>query len=419
MKVILAHKFYRMTGGTEKYFQDLTALLTTHGHEPIPFALHHPDNPVTPYKDYFLPDLNYREASLRYRLKNARRMVGRTLYSWESRQHIEQLIKEQQPDIAHLQSIEHHISPSILHSFRKYNLPVVQSINTYKLVCASYRLYLLDKAEICERCLYGKHYHALQTRCVKGSLSASFLAMIEMYLHQTMKIYHLIDRFIVSNNFMAEKLIGAGYDAKKIIRLLNPLSMDNFQVSDSIGDYILYFGRLDPEKGVMTLVQAMAHLPQLKLIVIGDGSQLATLQQWVREQRLENIEFVGSQWGDNLIPYLMRARLVVVPSVWYEPSPYVIYQSLAAGKLVVGSDIGGIPDLITEETGLLFKSGNVTDLVSKLQDVAFDETKLKRMGKAAHNWAKINLDPKNYYVKLIRLYEEVIDEHSQAATTRS
>jgi glycosyltransferase involved in cell wall biosynthesis len=342
-------------------------------------------------------------------------MIGRTLYSWESRRHIEQLLQDHQPDLAHLQSIEHHISPSILHSFRKYNIPVVQSINTYKLICASYRLFLLEETEICERCLFGKHYHAVQTRCVKNSLPASFLAMLEMYLHQVMKIYHLVDRFIVSNNFMAEKLKAAGYAEQKIIKLLNPLTIDNFQTSENPGDYILYFGRLDPEKGVATLVQAMARLPQLKLVIVGNGSQMPELQQWVKEHKVPNIEFAGPKWGDALIPYLLGAKLVVVPSIWYEPSPYVIYQSLASGKPIVASNIGGIPDLITEETGLLVKPGSVSDLAANLESIAFDVARLKQMRQAARHWAEQNLDPEIYYAKLMRLYETVIDEYDHSS----
>ncbi len=411
MNIILAHKFHRMTGGTEKYFQDLATLLKSHGHEPIPFALAHPDNPSTPYAKYFLPNLDYRDESPIYRLKNLGRIVSRTLYSWEARKYIEQLIQDQNPDIAHLQSIEHHISPSILHSFRKYSIPVVQSINTYKLVCASYRLYLLEKNEICERCLYGKHYHAVQTRCVKGSLSASVLGMIEMYLHQAMKIYHLVDKFIVSNDFMASQLISVGYESQKIVKLLNPFTLQDYEPGDSFDDYILYFGRLDPEKGVMTLLQAMKRLPRLKCVIVGNGSQMTELQDWVKQHQLQNVVFTGSKWGDELKPYLAKARLVVVPSLWYEPSPYVVYQSLATGKAVVGANIGGIPDLINnEETGLIFEAGNSEDLAVKLEGIAFDIPQLQQMGRAARRWTEVNLDPTIYYDKLMALYLTLIRE---------
>jgi glycosyltransferase involved in cell wall biosynthesis len=402
-----------MTGGTEKYFRDLAAILEDHGHQTIPFTLEHPNNPDTPFAKYFLKNLDYREPSKIYRLRNAVRILARTLYSWEARHKIEALIRDTNPDVAHLQSIEHHISPSILHSLRKYNIPVVQSINTYKLVCASYRLYLFDRGETCERCLYGNHYHAVVTRCVKGSLFASFLAMLEMYLHGWLRIYHLVDRFIVPNRFMEAKLLGAGYPIQRIVKLLNPLQLADYTASYTFGDYILYFGRVDPEKGVTTLVQAMRRFPNLRLIVVGSGTQSEELINWIRKNGVGNVEFVGPKWGDDLIPYLTRARLVVVPSVWYEPSPMVIYQALATGKPVIGSDIGGIPDLLTEETGLLFEPGSVEDLAEKIESLAFDDKRLGSMGRAARHWAEVNLDPERYYDSLMQLYSQVIEEKAR------
>lgn len=399
-----------MTGGTEQYFRDLTTLLEKNGHSTIPFAVQHPNNPETPYSKYFLPNLDYRDKSFLYRVKNVRRILSGTLYSLEAKRQMTRLIKDHQPDLAHIQSIEHHISPSILHSLDKYSIPIVQSINTYKLVCASYRLFLIDQQQICERCLYGKHYHAVQTRCVKGSFAASFLAMIEMYLHETMKIYHLVDRFIVSNDFMASKLVGAGYDPNKVIKLLNPLSIEDYQVSTTFGDYILYFGRLDPEKGVSTLLKAMKSLPQLRLVIVGDGSQMTSLKQWVSQNQLKNVDFVGAKWGNELAPYLDSARLVVVPSLWYEPSPYVVYQTFASGKPVIATDIGGIPELVNEESGAVFIPGNVEDLVAKLESLAFDDKKLRAKGRYARNWVEKHLDPQTYYRKLENIYCEVIRE---------
>jgi glycosyltransferase involved in cell wall biosynthesis len=402
-----------MTGGTEQYFRNLATILENHGHQTIPFALEHPNNPETPFAEYFLPNLDYREPSGIYRLQNAARILTRTLYSWEARRKIEALISDTNPDIAHLQSIEHHISPSILHSLRKYGVPVVQSVNTYKLVCASYRLFSFDRRDICERCLYGKHYHALLTRCVKSSLPASLLAMVEMYLHSWLKIYYLVDRFVVPNRFVETKLLKAGYPAQKIVRLLNPLDLTAYTPTYEFGDYILYFGRVDPEKGVMTLVQAMKRLPKLRLIVVGDGTQFEEIDRWVRDNRVDNVEFVGVQWGDALVPYLSRARLVVVPSIWYEPSPMVIYQALATGKPVIGSNIGGIPDLLSEETGLLFDPSDVGDLADKIASLALDDERLHSMGRAARHWAEVNLDPERYYRSLMRLYSQVIEEKSR------
>jgi len=412
LKILLVHKFFHMTGGTEQYFRNLAAILEQRGHQTIPFALEHPNNPKTPYAKYFLENLDYRERSRTYAARNIFRILARTVYSWEARAKIEALIGDTAPDVAHVQSIEHHISPSVLHSLRKYNVPIVQSVNHYKLVCASYRLFI-DREGVCERCLYGKHYHVALTRCVKDSLPASVLATLEMYVHGWLKIYHLVDRFIVSSRFMETRLLEAGYPACKLVRLLNPLDLTEYTPSYDFGDYILYFGRLDPEKGVMTLVQAMAQIPEIKLIIVGDGSQLEMIRNWVKDSGIDNIELVGPKWGEELKPYLAMARLVVVPSVWYEPSPMVIYQAFATGKPVIGSNTGGIPDLLTDETGLLFEAGNVEDLVIKIVSLAFDDERLHSMGRAARRWAEVNLDPDCYYDTIMQLYAEVIEEKSR------
>lgn len=404
MKIVMVHKFFHMTGGTEKYFRDLSSILADHGDETIPFALKHPDNPSTPYAEYFLEGLDYSNTSKVYRLRNTIRILARTLYSCEARNKIEALVRDSQPDLAHLQSIEHHISPSILHSLHKYKVPIVQSINTYKPVCGSYRMYSFDRNETCEQCLYGKHYRAALTRCVKGSLSASILVMMEMYLHSWMRIYDLVDRFIVPNRFIAEKLVAAGHPETKIVRLLNPLHLTAYEPSYQFDDYVLYFGRIDPEKGVGTLVRAMKRLPTLKLVVVGTGTEVEGLLAWVRESRLENVEFVGPKWGDDLKPYLSRARLVVVPSLWYEPSPMVIYESFATGKPVIASRIGGIPELVTEDTGVLCEPGNPDDLADRIAELASDDRRLRTMGHAARRWAEESLDPEDYYQSLMEVY---------------
>lgn len=412
MRIVLAHKFLRLTGGTEQYFRNLEIILANRGHEVIPFSQDDPDNPSSPYRQFFLDPIDYRNPSRRYRIQNFARILGRTLYSLEAHDKMTRLARQVQPDLVHLQSIEHHMSPSILHTLDRLGIPMVQSVNTYKHVCASYRLYLLDRQEICTRCLYGKHFHAIGTRCVKGSLSASILAAVEMYLHQAvMKIYHLIDRFIVPNRFMEQHLRAAGYPKRKIAVLLNPLSLQDYEPSYEIGDFILYFGRIDPEKGLATVIRAMPRLPSnLRLVVVGNGSDELACRDLAKRLGLANVEFLGPRWGKELLPILGRCRLVVVPSEWFEPSPYVVYQAFAMGKPVIGSRIGGIPELITPDTGLTARPGDVDDWAAAIDSIAMDDRELKRMGHEARRWATEKLDVDSYYQKLRQVYDEAIQE---------
>lgn len=406
MKVLLAHKFYHPVGGTEVYFQQLADILARHGDETVPFALADPRNPPSPYARHFLAPLDLR-AKGAYRVLNFARILSRTFYSREARRKLAALIREVRPEVAHLQAIENHMSPSIIHELKQHGIPMVQSVNTYKHVCASLRLYLDSDHEICERCAGGRHYHALLTRCLKGSLAASALGMMEMYLHQNlMGIYSGIDRFVVSNDFMRGKMIEAGHAPAKLVTLLNPFDLGPPPDTDTEARHILYFGRVELEKGVFTLLQAMKTLPALKLKVVGDGSQLDACIAWQRAHGGDNVEFVGPKWGADLTPYLAASSVVAVPSEWHEPSPYVIYQALAAGKPVVCTRMGGMPDLVTEESGLLVPPKDPMQLAAALESIAGDPMRARAMGRAARRWAEANLDPVAYYERIKAVYRE-------------
>lgn len=410
MKVILAHKFLHMMGGTEVYFENLAKILHQHGSKTIPFAVQDSRNPENEYEQYFPESLDFREQSATYKIQNFARIIGRTLYSFESRRKIASLIDDHNPDIAHLQCIENHISPSIIDELHHRNIPMVQSVNTYKHVCAAYRLYRTDIHEVCDKCMGGNHYHALLNRCVKGSLSGSALGMLEMYLHQSlMKIYHKIDRFIVPNRFMANKMLEGGYAEEKIITIRNPFDVSAITPTFSDGKFFLYFGRVEPEKGVLDLVKTMKNLPSHRLVIVGEGSDFDNCVNWSKQNKLSNIEFVGPKWGEALIPYLQDCIAVVVPSLWHEPSPYVIYQALAQGKPVVGSRVGGIPELINEETGRLFNAGDIEDLAVQLRSICETPGAAITMGKAARAWAEKELSPQYYYQRLMDVYTPLLN----------
>ncbi len=405
MKVLLGHKFFYPVGGTEVYFSNLTNILHAHGHETVPFAVEDERNLPTEYADYFLKPLDFSGASAMYKVAHLPRIVSRTLYSFEARRKVRALVEAVKPDIAHLQVIENHMSPSIIDELKKRGLPIVQSVNTHKHVCASSRLYLQDRHEICTRCHGGHHYHALKQRCVKGSLLASTLATMEMYLHEDLlRTYHKVDRFIVPNRFIEGKMREAGYPAEKLVRLRNPFDLSATQATYDSENFILYFGRIEPEKGVIDLVRAMQHLPDTRLVVVGEGGSMAQCMDLAIRQGLKNVEFTGPKWGDELAPYLARCRVVAVPSTWHDPSPYVVYQALAAGKPVVTTQLGGLPDLVTEETGRLAVAGDAEDLARCLGEIVRDPALAEAMGRQARQWAEAHFSPAKYYEDLMAVY---------------
>ena len=107
--------------------------------------------------------------------------------------------------------------------------------------------------------------------------------------------------------------------------------------------------------------------------------------------------------------YISNAKFIVLPSIWNDPNPLVIVQSYLFGKPVVGSDIGGISDLIDDnQTGFLFPPSNVNSLVEKIKKLYWDDNLIVEMGKNAEKKA-INIhSPERYYMKTMQIFNSLL-----------
>lgn len=390
MRILLGHNYYQRPGGEDVVFGADVSLQRQYGNDVIEFTIHND----------LIKDIN------------PLILASETIWSFQTQRRLSRTISDFHPDIAHFHNTFPLISPSAYYSCHEAGVPVIQTLHNYRLLCPSAIFYRSGK--VCQDCKEKLFpYPGILHSCYRNSFVQTCVVALMLFSHRMMNSWKKnIDRFIVSNTFLESQLIDAGYPPKKIIRLLNPFQLEVHKPCYEFGNYILYFGRIDPPKGVHILVNAMQQIPQLRLVVVGSGPAMDDTVSWVKDNHLKNIDFVGPKWGSDLVPYLEKARLVIVPSLWNEPSPIVIYQSLATGKPVIGARIGGIPDLITPETGLLVTPGDVDDLVQGIKKLAFDDDRLRSMSRSAREWAEINLDPKKYYRSIIKVYSQVIEEGS-------
>ncbi len=406
MKILMAHKFYYYTGGADKYFLDLKELMESRGHEVIPFAMSHPRNLETEYSDYFVSAWDAHAKGLRARVSNAARMV----HSFEAARAMKRLVADTAPDIAHLHHIYHQLSSSILYPLADAGVPVVQTVHDYKLVCPNYKLFNPRTGLPCDRCMGHAYYHAIFERCLQDSALAGAVGCVEAYWNLLSRVYKSkVARFTVSNDHLKGRLLSYGIAPERIDIVPNFIDLDAYEPEYDSQGYVLYFGRISTEKGIPTLIEAMKRLPSLSLKIVGDGPQLGALQAYVTDNSLDNVQFLGPAWDEDLKPILAGAMFVVVPSVWPENSPFVIYQSFAAGKPVIGSRVGGIPDLIDDgENGLLFEARDIGDLAEKMQYLASHPDLLEEMGRNARSKAEREFDPQVHYERMTTVYERVL-----------
>ncbi|MFA7702331.1 MAG: glycosyltransferase, partial [Patescibacteria group bacterium] len=334
---------------------------------------------------------------------------GRIIYSLEAKRKFKQLVNDFKPDVIHIHNIYHQLSPSILSIARRYKIPVVMHLHDYKLVCPNYQLFV--DGQICYRCRKHKYCQAISHRCFNGSWFKSVLVALEMFLHHCVwKIYERnISLYIAPSEFMKKTVVSFGIPEEKVEVLYNFIVQPETQVGD-IGakDYLLYYGRLSPEKGVNVLLQALKQIPKtLKLKIVGSGPELENIKANIELLGLEQtVELLGPKFGQELNQIILGAKAIIIPSIWAENMPFVLLESLALGKVVIASETGGLPELITPgKTGFLFANSDVSDLAQKI--VSLDDYNLEDIGLAAKK-VVANLTLDKHHQKLLELYQRVV-----------
>jgi glycosyltransferase involved in cell wall biosynthesis len=371
--------------------------------------MQHPKNFPSEWSQYFVSNVEFNGGSALQKLAQGPKIVGRILYSTEAKRKVEKLIDAARPDLVHLHMIDHQISPSILHVFQRHSLPVLQTCHQYKLVCPSYRLFVMRENRLCEKCVTGNFYHAVLERCHKDSLAASALIATESYLHKWMKVYDLIRLFHVPSRFLGGKLAESGIDRRRIWHQFYTIEMSDYPFSPEFDDYFVYYGRLSEEKGILTLLEAMQRARASKLMIIGDGPQRAALERFAAQHDLRNVQFMGNRSGAELTRLVGRAKFVVVPSEWYDNSPLVIYESFSMGKPVIATRMGGMPELIEDGVnGRLCEAGNADELATMISAMLGNDDRLREMGRAARQTAEREFDPEVHYEKIHAVYRSLM-----------
>lgn len=405
MRILLVNKFHYLKGGSETYYFSLKKLLEEHGHDVIEFSMKDRKNFPSKYSDYFIDNIDYnKKQSFLTKVKLAAKLV----YSFEAKKKIEKLINDYKPDIAHLHIFQHQLTPSILWELKKHNIPIVYTAHDFKMICPNYKM-MLSSGKMCEECMGEKYYNCLKNKCVKDSFSNSLVDTIEAYVHKFLNSYDLIDAIITPSNFYKKKFIEFGVDSKKLFFVSNFLDSSNYVAESSYEDYFIYFGRLSEEKGINILIKSMMSVNG-RLKIVGTGPLEDKLKEYARINGLNGkVEFMGYKTGEDLKGILGKAMFVVVPSNWYENAPYSILEAMASGKAVIGSDMGGIPELVkNNKTGLIFESGNYKELAESINLLLKNPELILSYGKNARDLLEKSYSKDAHYLALINIYSDLI-----------
>ncbi len=351
------------------------------GHEVEVWGMQHDENdsPLT-LEDTFAPFVELEPPPGGV---SALRASARMVWSRSSRRNFETALRRFRPDVVHCHNIYHQLSPSILASVRELGLPCVMTLHDYKLACPSYQM--LDHGRLCQLCVTGGTWHAAKQRCKSDSFVASSLLAVESGVHRATAAYAPVDVFISPSRFLAEVISRSGVSADRLRVVSHFVDLDDVPQSKGMGTRIVFAGRLSAEKGVDTLIEAMASLPaDVHLDIAGDGPVRAQLERQAADLAPGRVNFHGRLATSALRPLVANALASVVPSRWYENQPLSILESFAAAVPVVATDLGGMPELVRAEVdGLVVPHDDPSALARALLRLMDDRAWAHRLGVTA------------------------------------
>ncbi len=398
MKILMVNKFLYSRGGAENYMLYLAEQLEKLGHEVQYFGMYDEKNSVGNKAGKYTQNMDFHSKGL------ARFLYPfKIIYSAESKRKLLAVIDDFHPDIIHMNNINFQLTPSVIYAAKKGGIPLVQTVHDYQMICPNHLLYNFKNNEICEKCLGGCYLSCIKNKCIHGSRVKSIIGAIEARFYSLLKTYKKVDLYITPSYFLEQKLLATNslYQGKtKTIH--NFIDKNNFKTQEKTEEYIAFAGRLSKEKGIDLIAEAAKLLPQYTFMVAGSGPDEDILKN------IDNVKMIGFLSGEKLVEFMGKAKLLLVPSIWYENCPLSILEAQCMGVPIVTMKSGGMAELVVDGvTGVHVSEPTPESLAQKLKETLENEEYYNSLKENCKKAKDDILSVETYCEKLMEAYQEV------------
>lgn len=387
MKVLIAHNRYRSTqpSGENQVVEEELSLLPSHGVDVVPMISD--------------SDRLFDKRSTRSLLEAA---VG-PIYAPTEVRRFKELLHGERPDVVHVHNLFPLISPFIIREAFKRGVPVVQTVHNYRHTCVKGLHY--RNGHECLDCLgHRVGFPGILHACYRDSRLQTTPMVLGQAAHR--RSWDMVTRFLCVSKFQADRFIQQVRPQGNVV--VKPNSVPDTGDPSPLGRDVVFVGRLSEEKGVSMLIDAwtaMPHLSAARLLIAGDGPLFSSLHDRTKDDR--SVDLVGAMPHGDIRGILDRASLVVVPSVWNETFGRVVIEAFAAGRPVVVTANGALPELVDDKVGWV-ASPDTASLRATLE-TALSSTTLRQKGVAARSRYDQTYRPEIIVSALIRQYRDVVN----------
>ena len=402
MKILMVNKFLYPRGGSESYMLKLGEQFQELGHEVEYFGMYDEKNTVFNTCGQYTTNMDFHSTGL------ARFLYPfKILYSKEAERKIGKVLDAFKPDVVHMNNINFQLTPSIIYAVKARNIPLVQTVHDYQMICPNHLLYSFSENKPCDRCINGSKWNCFRYACIHDSKVKSLLGVIEAKIYGWLGTYKKVDLYICPSRFLENKLLRSSdlYNGKTFT-IHNFIEKKTVCANRSADEpYIVFVGRLSKEKGVELLAQTAKLLPQYRFVVAGSGPDDEVLKN------IPNVTMAGFLTGDALTELMANAKLLVAPSVCYENCPLSILEAHSMGVPVVTMNSGGMAELVDDgKTGTLAMSADAQAVAQAIEKSMSDEGDYAQLKANCQTMGETIMDVNEYSRVVIEQYNKLIKQ---------
>jgi glycosyltransferase involved in cell wall biosynthesis len=378
VRILLAHSFYRVAGGEDRYVLTQLELLRAR-HRVELLARHNQD----------LPGSSRTAAAMVW----SPRLTGQVAAE----------LRRFGPDVVHLHNAYPALGPAVHLAARRQGTPLVMTVHNLRLRCPNGVQFTQGKP--CRRCEGGVYANAVLRGCFPTPAQSAAYAS-SLWIHRfVLRLQRRVELFLVPSRFLRQRLIDWGVPEHRVTLVRNFVDPPP-GASPQVGDAGLYLGRLSVEKGLPQLLRALRQAGDPPFQIAGDGPLDAALRRLAADLGLRRLRFLGRLDHAEAGRVLAASRYLALPSVCDDNAPLAALEALAAGRPLLVSRAGGLPELVDEgATGLLCDPGDVAGLAASLSRLVADERLCRWMGARAIDLARREFSPERHVRRLEAAYE--------------
>jgi glycosyltransferase involved in cell wall biosynthesis len=388
MIILQVHNHYRLRAGEDECFADERELLRSRGHDVRCIEVDNAD--LTPLGTW---------------------TVGlQAAWNLGAFQKVRRVLRQWRVAVVAVRNFFPQLSPSVYYAARAEGAAVVQTLDNFRILCAGATLFRAGR--LCTDCLHRAFpWPALLHRCYRNSIGATTVAATTAWFHWRLNTWeNQVDMYIAPSHFVRRTFLASGFPEEKVAVKPHFVRHDPGVGTGSSG-FLLYAGRLAPEKGIGTLLSAWRQLRRAAVLRIAGGGPLAETVNGAGA----GVVPVGFLSTLDVQELMRQAAAVICPSEWNEPFGRTVIEAFAAGTPVIASNIGALPELVEHgRTGLLFRPGDAEDLAAKLEWFLSHPRQARAMRREARAEFEAKYTAERNYPILMEIYERAI-RHRQTA----